>query len=90
MYVSVVVQAGARRESVRKLTDTAYEIVVREPAQRNLANRRVQQLLSLQIGCSAHEVRLIAGHRSSKKDLCSSITKIALQYYDFSNQRQTY
>lgn len=77
MYVKVKVTPAAKRESVTKESDTVFRMEVREPAERNLANERVKQLLRDALGITEGEVRLIAGHRSGNKvfDVINKITK---------------
>lgn len=74
MYVRVRVYAGCKKESVRKLEDSHFEIHVKEPAQQNLANRRVQEKLAKAYRVSVKAVRIVSGHHSPSK-LFDVITK---------------
>ena len=67
IVVMVRVVTTAKRETVRKVATDTYEITVREPAQHNQANRRVQTILAEQYDKTAREVRLQTGHRTPKK-----------------------
>lgn len=67
MYVRVRVYAGCKKESVKKIDDSRYEIQVREPAERNLANRRVQELLAEEYKVPVKAVRIVSGHHSPSK-----------------------
>lgn len=67
MYVRVEVRPGAKRESVEKKGPDALLVSVREPAERNLANRRVTALVAEHFGVAPGAVRLISGHRSPRK-----------------------
>lgn len=67
MYVKVKVTPDAKREQVTKESDTVFRMEVKEPAERNLANERVKQLLRDALGIKNGEVRLVAGHRSGSK-----------------------
>lgn len=67
MYVRVHCVPGAKRENLRKESDTIYHIQVREEAQRNMANKRVKELLAAELGLNKGELRLISGHRSPTK-----------------------
>ncbi len=67
MYVQVRVVAGSKKELVVALEPNRYEIFVKEPAQQNLANRRVIVLVARALGVLPTEVRLISGHRSPSK-----------------------
>lgn len=67
MYVRVEVKPGAKKESVIQTDDKTYSIAVREPAERNLANMRVKELLAELLGVRLATVRMISGHRSPRK-----------------------
>jgi uncharacterized protein YggU (UPF0235/DUF167 family) len=67
MYVRVRMTPAARKESIMRIAEHRYEIAVREPAERNLANRRAATLLADAFKVSPRNVRLISGHRSHTK-----------------------
>ncbi|MEK7614653.1 MAG: DUF167 domain-containing protein [Patescibacteria group bacterium] len=67
MYIHVKVTPGAKRESLKKLKTDHYAILVKEPAERNLANRRVTELLSAHLATPLGKIRLVNGHRSPSK-----------------------
>jgi uncharacterized protein YggU (UPF0235/DUF167 family) len=67
MYVRVAVTPSAKKEKVTKISDTRFEMQVKEPAERNLANRRVRMLLAETLGVPEGKVQMVTGHRSSVK-----------------------
>lgn len=67
MYVRAHVTAGAKKELVKKISETEFDICVREPAERNLANGRVRILIAAQCGVREKDVRMVSGHRSPTK-----------------------
>jgi len=67
MYIHVHATPGARKELVTKKSETEFYIVVREPASRNLANKRIIELLARECGVSTAHVHMLTGHRSSSK-----------------------
>ncbi len=67
MYVKVRVTAGAKKEQVMRKSETEFAILVREPAARNLANKRVRELLSGAYGVPLGSVRLVSGHHAPSK-----------------------
>jgi uncharacterized protein YggU (UPF0235/DUF167 family) len=67
MYVRVAVYPGNKRESITKLGELRFEIKVKEPAERNLANSRVKELLAEEYGVETRAVRLVSGHQNSRK-----------------------
>lgn len=67
MYVKAKVTPNSKRESVTKENSVLFRIEVKEPSERNLANKRAKELLQAELGLSPGEVRLVAGHRSRNK-----------------------
>ena len=67
MYVKVKVTAGMRKEKISQLDDTTFEMVLKEPAQRNLANKRVRTLLARVYNVPEGKVRIVTGHHSQSK-----------------------
>jgi uncharacterized protein YggU (UPF0235/DUF167 family) len=66
MYVRIDVTPDAKKERIERVSDTHYKIAVREPAERNLANGRVIDIVR-QLHPEARYVRLVSGHRSPRK-----------------------
>lgn len=69
MYIRVRVTAGAKKESFRKDSEDSFLISVKEPAEQNLANRRVLELIALHFGINAKQIRIISGHHAPGKIL---------------------
>ena len=67
--VQVKVFAGAKKEKITKIKNDYFEIFVREPAQHNLANHRVRELIAYEYEVSLGQVQLRTGHQSPKKTL---------------------
>lgn len=67
MYIHVKVTPGAKADSVRKVSQDRYDMWVREKAERNLANKKVTELLAKTLGLETKMVRLISGHTSPSK-----------------------
>ena len=67
MYIHVRVTTDAKREQVKKLSDTHFAILVKEPAERNKANRRVVELVAEQLGIPPAQVRIVSGHHAPSK-----------------------
>ena len=59
------------RRAVKRLSErsrlTRMKLMVREPAQSNRANKRVQTILAERYDVTINDVRLLTGHRSAKK-----------------------
>lgn len=69
MYIKVKVQAGAKREVITKKSKDSYLISVRERAERNLANKRICEIMASLFSVSIKNVRIINGHQSPTKML---------------------
>jgi uncharacterized protein YggU (UPF0235/DUF167 family) len=75
MYIKVKVQAGAKKEEVKKKNRDSYLISVREKAQKNMANKRVCEILASLFEISIKDVRIINGHQSPSKILSIDLPK---------------
>lgn len=67
MYVRVHVIPDAKRETFIVRSETVFDISVKEPAQRNLANKRIIELVAQHFNLPSGKVRIITGHRSVTK-----------------------
>lgn len=67
MFIKVKVQAGAKKEKIQKKGSDSYIISIREKAERNMANQRIIQIISLLFNVSTKQVRIINGHQSPSK-----------------------
>jgi len=67
MYVKVRVVAGMRKEKVKKINAVTFEMTVKEPAERNLANKRIRTILAEQYKLEEANVRIVTGHHSQSK-----------------------
>jgi len=69
MYIKVKVEAGAKKEVVKKKSKDCYIIAVKEKAERNMANIRVCEIVASLFKISIKNVRIINGHQSPSKIL---------------------
>jgi uncharacterized protein YggU (UPF0235/DUF167 family) len=69
MYVKVKVQAGAKKETITRKNKDSYHISVKQPAERNLANTRVCEIIASSLGIPVKNIRIISGHQSPSKIL---------------------
>ena len=67
MYVKVKVFAGTRKQQVKEVGENRYEIYVKEPAERNMANSRVIELVAELYKISQKAVKIFSGHHSPSK-----------------------
>ena len=65
--MKVKTKTGAKKDKIRSISKTHFEISVREKPIQNLANHRVIEMLASHFRISSKKVRLINGHRSPSK-----------------------
>lgn len=73
MYVHVRVATAQKKEVIEEVDATHLKIAVREPAERNLANRRVIELIARYFATTTSKVRLVNGHTAPSKLLSVDI-----------------
>ena len=73
MYIKVKVLAGAKKEEIEKKKDNSFVISVKEPAERNLANTRIKEIIAVIYAINTKSVRIISGHQSPNKILSVNI-----------------
>lgn len=66
-FIKLKVHADSRKSAVLKKADDAYEIHVRAPAERGLANAEALGLLAQALNCPANRLRLVKGGTSPHK-----------------------
>lgn len=67
MYVKVRTHPSSKKERVTHTQEHEYEIRIKEPAERNLANTRVREIIAREYQVPLGQVRIISGHRSRTK-----------------------
>ena len=67
MYVKVKVTPGAKKAQFKEESADTLSVSVREPAERNLANRAVAVIVAGHFKVALSQVRLVSGHRSRTK-----------------------
>jgi len=69
MLVRVKVAAGARKERFIELMEHSFDIHVKEKAERNEANRRVEILVARHYRVPEKDVKIISGHTRARKTI---------------------
>ncbi len=67
MYIKVRVITGAKKESLMVESSDHYKISVKEKPERNLANKRVLELVRQHLALEHGNIRIISGHHSPSK-----------------------
>ena len=65
MYIHLKVTAAAKKELFKKSGENHYIVAVKEPKERNEANKRILALVKEHLGATS--ARLISGHHSGSK-----------------------
>lgn len=69
MYIKVEVTTGMKVQSVKRTGQDTFSISVHEKAERNMANKKVVELIRNEYGKSGVIVKIINGHHSPHKIL---------------------
>jgi uncharacterized protein YggU (UPF0235/DUF167 family) len=67
MYIRVEARPNSRKESILQSDEKTYTISVKEPAQLNMANKRIREILAEHLGIPLGKIKMISGHRSPRK-----------------------
>ncbi|MBI5400832.1 MAG: DUF167 domain-containing protein [Candidatus Yonathbacteria bacterium] len=69
MYIRIRVSAGAKKESFAQTAGDSFLVSVKMPAEQNLANKRVLELVAEHFAINPKQIRIISGHHSPGKIL---------------------
>lgn len=69
MRIELKVIAGAKKEIVEKISENNYRIKVSSPPEKGKANKRVIELLALELGVKRQDIKIISGETSNRKIL---------------------
>lgn len=67
MYIKVKVHAGEKKNELKQKSQDAFEVWVKAPAERGLANEAVRAILAEHLGIEAKKLHLIKGATSPAK-----------------------
>jgi len=73
MYIKVRVYPKCKKEEFKILQENKFEIRVKEKAERNLANKRVVELVADHFEIDPKKVKIVSGHQSPSKMLSVNI-----------------
>ncbi|MEK9185128.1 MAG: DUF167 family protein [Patescibacteria group bacterium] len=65
MYIKLRVITNAKKEKIEKISEDHFEIWVKEKAERNMANRRVIEIMKEYFNTG--KIKIISGHHSPSK-----------------------
>lgn len=69
MFIKVKAYTSSKKEQIIKKSDNSYVIYLKEPAQFNLANNRICEIIAITYSVNRKLVRIISGHHHSSKIL---------------------
>ena len=67
MHIKVKVKTGAKKERCTSIASDVLSVEVKEKPERNMANRRVREIVAKRLSVPLSAVRLIRGHHSPSK-----------------------
>ena len=67
MKIFVKAKPNSKNESIKKLSETNFEICVKEPPAKGLANAAIVKALARHFGVPLSSVNIIIGHTSRQK-----------------------
>ena len=67
MKVFVKAKPSSKKESIKKLSETNFEICVKEPPVKGRANAAIMTALARHFGVPLSSIRIISGHASRQK-----------------------
>ncbi len=67
MKIFVKAKPNSKEEKIKKLSETNFEICVKEPPVRGLANAAIVAALARHFGVPFSSVKIISGHTSRQK-----------------------
>jgi hypothetical protein len=66
MYIQVTVHTKTKKEEVLEVKPGYFEIWIREPAERGLANKKVLELIKKHLKFEG-QIKIVSGHHHPKK-----------------------
>ncbi|MFZ2205048.1 MAG: DUF167 domain-containing protein [Minisyncoccia bacterium] len=67
MYIKIIVISGAKKEKIIEKSKDHFDVSVKEKAEKNMANKRAIELLSLHFKVPTAKVRIVNGHHHPHK-----------------------
>ncbi|MFA6524134.1 MAG: DUF167 family protein [Candidatus Paceibacterota bacterium] len=67
MYIKAIVTVGVKKESIIQKSPDQFIISVKEKAEKNMANKKIIELLASYFNISKSKIRIINGHHHPHK-----------------------
>ena len=75
MYIKVKAFPKSKKEIFKKISNNKFEIKIREKAEKNLANKKIIELIAKNFEIRKEDVKIINGHHSPSKLLRINLEK---------------
>ncbi|MFA6415989.1 MAG: DUF167 domain-containing protein [Candidatus Paceibacterota bacterium] len=69
MYLKIRAVPDAKKDLIEVLSADTWKVSVKDPAERNLANQKIIELVAVKLGLTVKQVRIVSGHQSPSKIL---------------------
>lgn len=73
MYIKVRVFPESKKEKIEQKNENNFTLFVKEPAERNMANNRIRQIMADFYRVNVNSVRILNGHHSPSKILSINV-----------------
>ncbi|MGB8815668.1 MAG: DUF167 domain-containing protein [Minisyncoccia bacterium] len=74
MYIKIKAKTGSKKEQIKKISEDVFEVEVKAPAERGLANKRILELAREYFRVyNVREVRMVSGYHSPHKIISVSL-----------------
>ncbi len=67
MYIKVRVFPKSKKESIKEVGENRFEIKVKEKAERNLANKKVLEIIAKYFDINSKDIKIVNGHQHPSK-----------------------
>lgn len=67
MYIHIKVKTGAKREVFTEKSSDHFLVSVKEKAERNMANKKVRELIATHFKIPVGKLKIVSGHHSPSK-----------------------
>ncbi len=67
MYIKVKAFPKSKHEDIKEVTEGRFEVRVKEKAEKNLANRRIIEILAQHFKVGEKDIKIVNGHHHQSK-----------------------
>lgn len=67
MYIKIIAHVNSKKEEIKEIKEAHFEIWLKEKAEKNMANKKIIQILADFFKISAKNIRIVNGHHHPHK-----------------------